>query len=86
LKDSARVLQQHRRTFLLDVPAKSIALRWIGQSSIILTRQRGQVLAIAPCLSNACKAFGANAGIDCEGMMPAARARWRRCLSPDPRE
>lgn len=56
------------------MPAKSVALWWLGQSSFILKSPGGKVLAMDPYLSNACKAVGAKSGIDMDRMIPAPLA------------
>jgi L-ascorbate 6-phosphate lactonase len=56
------------------VPAKGVALWWLGQSSFILKGPDGTVLAIDPYLSNACKAVGANADINMDRMVPVLLA------------
>lgn len=57
--------------FSLEVPAKSIALYWMGQSSYLIKSPGGAVLALDPYLSNACKSLGEKAGINMDRKFPA---------------
>jgi L-ascorbate 6-phosphate lactonase len=57
--------------FRYKVPRKSIALWWLGQSSFVCKSPGGQILALDPYLSNACKALGRQAGINMDRMVPA---------------
>lgn len=62
------------RIFRHKVPSRSIALWWLGQSSFIVKSPAGQILALDPYLSNACKALGRKAGIDMDRIVPAPLA------------
>ncbi|MEI6238772.1 MAG: MBL fold metallo-hydrolase [Planctomycetia bacterium] len=52
------------------VPARHVALWWLGQNGWIVKSPGGKVITIDPYLTNACKAVGAAAGLNFDRLVP----------------
>jgi L-ascorbate 6-phosphate lactonase len=53
-----------------NVPAKSVALWWLGQGGFVLKSPGGKIVVLDPYLSNSCKALGDRVGFDLDRLVP----------------
>jgi L-ascorbate 6-phosphate lactonase len=53
-----------------EVPARSLAVWWLGQMSFILKSPAGKIVAIDPYLSNSCRQAAMEGGFDMDRQTP----------------
>lgn len=57
-----------------EVPARSLAVWWLGQMSFILKSPAGKIVAIDPYLSNSCRQAAMEGGFDMDRQTPPPMA------------
>jgi len=57
-----------------EVPARSLAVWWLGQMSFILKSPAGKIMAIDPYLSNSCRQAAMEGGFDMDRQTPPPMA------------